>query len=92
MINADTAMVSDGTFTHYCHEIKSLMILRIHHSNCPMCLQRNPDYISNKLAHTVIDMKTERVVLVFGDADKAVNYVLEHPFDNLALGDTGYVE
>jgi len=92
MINAETAIVSNGAFFHYCHKIKGLMALRIHHSNCPICLQRNPDYISNKLVHTVTDMNTGRDVLVFGDMNKAIEYVQAHPFDNLALGDTGYVE
>jgi len=45
-VNADTAIVGSGAFFHYCHKIKGLMALRIHHSNCPLCLQKNPDYIS----------------------------------------------
>jgi len=92
MINADTAIVGDGFFIHYCHKIKGLMTLRIHHSNCPICLQRNPDYISNEFVYPVTNMKTGSNVLIFADQNKAIQYIQNHPFDNLALGDTGYVE
>jgi len=92
MINAETAIVGNGFFTHYCHKIKGLMALRIHHSNCPLCLQKNPDYISNKLVFPVTSMKTGSNVLIFADQNKAIQYIQEHYSDNLALGDTGYVE
>jgi len=92
MINADTAIVSNGAFFHYCHKIKGLMALRIHHQYCPLCLQKNPDYIANKLVHTVTDMSTNRDVMIFADIHKAVQYMQDHPNDNLALGDTGYVK
>lgn len=67
------------------------MALRIHHKLCPMCSQKNPDYISNQLVHTVTDMDTGRDVLIFADIHKAVEYISKHPNENLALGDTGYV-
>jgi len=92
MIYASTAIVCNGTFTHYCHNIKGLMMLRIHHPCCPVCLQKNPDYIQNKLVHTVSNMNTGSDVLIFGDIYKAVQYIQDHPHDNLALGDAGYVE
>jgi len=92
MINASTGIISKGTFFHYCHQIKGLMALRIHHPHCPMCLQKNPEYITNKLVHTVSDMDSNRNVLMFADIHKAIDYIQKHPFDNLALGDTGYVE
>ena len=92
MIYADTAIVGKGTFTHYCHKIKGLIILRIHHPYCPLCLQKNPDYIPNKLVHTVTNMNTGSDVLVFADIHRAAQYIADHPYDNLALGDTGYVE
>jgi len=37
-------------------------------------------------------MATNRDVLIFADIHKAVQYMQDHPFDNLALGDVGYVE
>ena len=92
MINANTAIVGNGTFTHYCHKIKGLMMLRIHHQHCPVCLQKNPDYIPNKLVHIVTNMETGSDVLIFGDIHKAALYIQDHPYDNLALGDTGFVE
>ncbi len=92
MIYADTAIVSNGLFFHYCHKIKGLMALRIHHPFCQLCSQKNPDYIANKLVHTVTDMSTNRDVLIFADIHKAVQYMQVHPSDNLALGDTGYVK
>jgi len=92
MINADTAIVGKGTFFHYCHSIKSLMALRIHHKFCPFCNQKNPEYIPNILVHTVTDMDSGRDILVFSDIHKAVDYIQNHPFENLALGDTGYVK
>ena len=92
MINADTAIVSNGVFFHYCHKTKALMAWRIHHEYCPLCSQKNPDYIPNKLVHTVTDMSTNRDVLIFADIHKAVQYIQDHPNDNLALGDTGYVK
>ena len=92
MINAATAIVANGTFTHYCHKIKGLMMLRIHHPYCPICLQKNPDYTPNKLVHTVTNMETGSDVLIFADIAKAAQYIADHPYDNLALGDTGYVD
>jgi len=92
MTNADTAIVGNGTFTHYCHKIKGLMMLRIHHPYCPLCLQKNPDYTPNKLVHTVTNMETGSDVLIFADIHKAAQYIQDHPNDNLAIGDTGYVE
>lgn len=92
MINADTAIVSKGIFFHYCHNVKSLMALRIHHKFCPFCSQVNPDYITNKLVHTVTDMDSGRDVLIFTDIHKAVDYIQKHPCENLALGDTGLVQ
>lgn len=89
---ADTAIVRNGMFFHYCHKIKGLMALRIHREYCPLCLQKNPDYIPNKLVCEVIDMSTGRAVLMFADIHKATQYMQDHPYDNLALGDTGYVE
>lgn len=91
MINADTAIVGKGAFFHYCHSTKTLMAFRIHHKFCPLCNQKNPDYIPNILVHTVTDMTTGRDILVFSDIQKAIDYMQNHPLENLALGDTGYV-
>ncbi len=90
-MNADTAIVGNGTFTHYCHKLKGLITLRIHHSMCPLCMQKNPDYILNKMVHVVCNF-TGSTVLIFADEQKAIQYIQDHPFDNLALGDSGYVE
>lgn len=90
-MSADTAIVCDGTFTHYCHKIKGLMMLRIHHPKCPLCLQKNPDYISNQLVSIVSNLVTGSVVMIFADECKAIQYIQNHPNDTLALGDTGYV-
>jgi len=92
MINAETAIVSNGFFIHYCHNIKGLMALRIHHPNCPMCLQKNPDYIQNSLVYPVTNLETGSNVLIFAEQNKAIQYIQDHYSDNLALGDTGYVE
>jgi len=89
---ADTAIVANGMFFHYCHTIKGLMALRIHHPFCQLCSQKNPDYIPNKLVHTVTDMSTGRDVMIFADIHTATQYIQDHPYDNLALGDTGYVD
>ncbi len=89
---ADTAMVGNGIFVHYCHKIRGLMALRIHHPYCPICFQKNPDYTSNKIAHTVIDLLSGRTILTFGDYDTAVKYVQERPWDTLALDTTGFVK
>jgi len=92
MKNADTAIVGNAMFIHYCHTTKTLMALRIHHPYCPLCMQKNPDYITNKMVHTVTNMDTGSDVLIFADIHKAAQYIQDHPHDNLALGDTGYVE
>ena len=89
---ADTAIVSNGTFTHYCHKIKGLMMLRVHHSNCPLCLQKNPDYISNKMVYTVSSLVTGSIVMIFADENKAIQYLQDHYLEPWALGDAGYVE
>lgn len=89
---ADTAIMGNSTFTHYCHKINGLMVLRIHHPNCPLCLQKNPDYIQNKLSHAVIDFSTGKIRIVFADMEKAIQYIQKRPFDNLALEDVGFVE
>ncbi len=92
MITADTAIVRNGTFTHYCHKLKGLMILRTHHQDCCLCKQKNPDYTPNKLVHTVINLLNSSLVMVFAKESDAIKYVQNHPFDHLALGDTGYVD
>jgi len=92
MINADTAIVGNGTFTHYCHKIKGLMMLRVHHYCCPLCSQKNPDYIPNQLVHVVSNLLTGSVVMIFSGERKAIEYIQNHPYDNLALGDSGYVK
>lgn len=89
--NADTAIVSEGIFFHYCHKIKGLMALRICHECCPFCLQKNPDYIPNKIIYTVINYKTNSVILAFDDQLQAVKYIQTHHLDPLMLGDTGFV-
>lgn len=92
MINADTAIVANGMFFHYCHRLKGLMALRIHHPMCPLCMQKNPDYISNKMVHVVCNLYTNSTVLIFADVQKAIQYIQDHPHDHLALGDSGYVK
>lgn len=89
---ADSAIVSNGTFTHYCHKIKSLMVLRIYHAHCPLCMQKNPDYISNRPVFTVCNLLTGSTVLIFAEQSRAIQYIQDHPLDSLALGDTGYVD
>ena len=91
MTNASTAIVKDGLFFHYCHQAKSLMALRIHHSNCPLCSQKNPDYIPNEQVFTVSNLSKNSVILVFASPNDAIKYIQKHPHDNLALGDTGFV-
>lgn len=92
MINADTAIVGNGTFFHYCHNAKGLMALRIHWKSCPLCRQTNPDYVANKLVFTVINLSNGNTLLIFSDQLDAINYIQNHPLENLALGDTGYVD
>ena len=89
--NADTAIVGNGVFVHFCHKIRGLMVLRIHHPCCPICFQKNPDYIQNRLVHTVIDLQTGQNVLIFKNFNKAVQYIQERPWETLALGDAGFV-
>jgi len=92
MINADTAIVVNGAFVHYCHKLKALLMLRIYRPHCPLCLQKNPDYILNRLVHVVTNLITRSVVMVFADENKAIQYIQDHDSDNLALDDTGFVE
>ena len=89
---ADTAIVGKNCFFHYCHKMKTLLALRIHRYNCPFCLQKNPDYISNSLAHAVTNIETGSIVMVFSDMTKAIQYMQEHSLENLSLTDTGYVK
>jgi len=88
---AATAIVKNGTFTHYCHTGRSFMVLRIHHKACPLCSVKNPEYIPNKLVYSVINMDTGNVELVFSDMQKACKYISKYPDENLAVGDVGYV-
>ena len=90
MNNADTAIVGNGTFTHYCHKIKGLMMLRVHHMCCPLCLQKNPDYITNNLVYVISNISGS-VVMIFGDQKRAIKYIHNHPKDYLVLGDSGFV-
>ncbi len=89
---ADTAIVGNGVFVHYCHKIRGLMALRIHHPCCPLCFQKNPDYTQNKMIHTVTNLLTGSTILAFSDVNTAIKYIQDHPWDTLALGDTGYVK
>ena len=91
LINADTAIVGNNCFIHYCHSLKTLVALRIHREACPFCKQKNPDYTPNKGAFAVIDFKTGAVVMGFEDDKEAIQYIQNHPYDNLALSDTGFV-
>jgi len=91
MKNADTAIVGNGIFIHYCHKVKGLMALRIHHEKCLLCSQRNPDYNASTIVFTVSNLLTGAIVLVFEDEQDAIIYMQSHPNDQLALGDTGYV-
>ena len=92
MDNANTAIVGNGIFFHYCHKTKGLMALRIHHPNCPLCMQKNPDYILNLLVHVVSNFATGSIVMIFANEVQAINYIQKHPLDNLMLGDAGYVD
>jgi len=89
---ADTAIVGKNCFFHYCHYVKGLMALRIHRSNCPFCMQKNPDYIPNHLIHVVSNLETGQVVMTFSDWEKAIRYMQSHHRENLSLSDSGYVE
>lgn len=94
MKNADTAIVANGTFTHYCHKRNTLKTLPVHHYCCPICSQKNPDYIPNQLVHVVCNLSGSvigSVVMIFRDQLKAVQYIQDHPNDNLAFCDTGYI-
>ena len=91
MINADTAIVGNNCFIHYCHCLKTLVALRIHREGCPFCKQKNPDYIPNKIAYAVIDFNTGTIVMGFEDDKEAIQYIQDHPEENLALTDTGFV-
>ncbi len=91
MINADTAIVGNNCFIHYCHFYKTLVALRIHREGCPSCNQKNPDYISNNWAYAVIDFNTGTPVMVFEDDNEAIQYIQDHPHNNLALSGTGFV-
>ena len=91
MINADTAIVRNGVFVHYCHNIKGFMALRIHYPCCPICFQKNPDYVQNRLVHTIINLQTGENVLIFKDFNKAIQYIQDRPWETLALGDAGFV-
>lgn len=91
MIYADTAIVCKGMFFHYCHKIQGFIVLRIHYPCCPLCFQKNPDYVQNTLVHTVTDLSTGRNLLIFRNINKAIQYIQEHPFETLALGDAGFV-
>ncbi len=92
MINAATAIVTTGFFTHYCHPGKSFMVLRIHHEACPICLQKNPAYIPNTPIWTILSLDTGSTVLTFKKEAEAIKFIYEHPLQNLALGDTGLVQ
>jgi hypothetical protein len=92
MKNADTAIVGNGVFVHYCHKIRGLMALRIRHPCCPICFQKNPDYTQNKMIHTVTNLLTGSIILTFSDVNIAIKYIQDRPWDTLALGDTGYVK
>jgi len=91
MDNANTAIVTDGFFTHYCHTNKGLMMLRVIHHSCPFCNQKNPDYICNKLIYGVTKLSGSNV-LMFSDENKAIKYIYDHPKENFVLDTTGYVE
>lgn len=92
MVNAATAIVGNGVFIHYCHKSKTFVVFRIHWSSCPFCSQKNPDYIPNNLVYTVINLKNDNILLTFANQEDAISYIIKHPLDNLALGDTGYVQ
>jgi len=92
MINASTAIVGNGVFFHYCHKSKGLMALRIHWESCPLCLQKNPDYIPNKVLHIVSNLSNGKNYLAFENQIDAIKYIQKHSNEDLALGDIGYVQ
>jgi len=91
LINADTAIVGKNCFIHYCHSLKTLVALRIHREGCPFCRQKNPDYTPNKIAYAVIDFDSGTPVIIFENDIKAIQYIQDHPKENLALTDTAFV-
>lgn len=92
MDNANTGIVGNGIFFHYCHKISTLMALRVHHSNCPLCNQKNPGYIQNNMIFTVSHLETGCVVMSFADQQRAIDFIQKNPNELWALGDTGYVK
>ncbi len=92
MINADTAIVGNGVFIHYCHDTKGFMVLRVRHQACPFCLQKNPDYIPNQIIYTVSNLVNGSVIMAFSDENSAIAYLQKHPLELWGLGDTGFVD
>lgn len=93
MISADTGIVRNGFFFHYCHKNKTMMALQVRWEKCPFCYQKNPDYIRpTKVIYTISNIPTGSQVMSFADQRKAIDYICNHPEEQFALGDTGYVE
>ncbi len=90
-MKAETALVSDTFFFHYCHKIKGFLCLRIYHEKCNICGQKNPNYIQNKLIFLVTDYDNIPI-MAFTDAEKSYDFISQNPLANYILHDTGLVE
>jgi len=90
-MKAETALVTDKFFFHYCHKLKGLMCLRIYHEKCPLCDQKNPAYIKNRMIFLVTDYDN-RPIMAFTDHRDAYDFICENPQGEYILHDTGFVE
>ncbi len=90
-MKAETALVTDRFFFHYCHKIKGLMCLRIHHEKCQLCGQKNPDYTKNKMIFLITDYEN-RPIMAFTEQELAYDFINKNPQGEYILHDTGLVE
>ncbi len=90
-MKAETALVTDRFFFHYCHKIKGFMCLTIKHQNCFLCGQKNPSYIKNKMIFLVTDYDSSPI-LAFTDQRKAFEFMSKNPEAEYMIHDTGLVE
>jgi len=90
-MKAETALVTDKFFFHYCHKAKGFICLRIHHEKCFLCGQKNPDYTKNKMIFLITDYEN-RPIMAFTNQDKAYHFIGKNPQAQYILHDTGLIE
>jgi len=88
---ADTAIVTENYFFHYCHRMKTFVALQLHHPSCPYCYQKNPLGIPNSHIIFLVTDFSGRPIMSFEDQYATIEFLQKNWQKGYMLRDIGYV-